>query len=77
MIEFGFENNDTMNDSEIAFITLANKCGKVLANQNLYPHDIFMIAYRYLFSGCKNRGEYKYLVNFLIDDSDMREELLK
>lgn len=77
MIEFGFENSNTMTDSEIAFILLANACGKVLANRDLYPRDIFMIAYRYLFSGCKCRGEYVYLVNFLIENPDYREELLK
>lgn len=77
MIEFGFENSDTMTDSEIAYITLANKCGNVLAYKDLYPHDIFLIAYSYLNNGCRNRSDYEYLVNFLIGNSDMREELLK
>ena len=66
-----------MSDREIAFILLKNGCGKVLANQSLYPQDIFKIAYRYLFEGCKSRGEYEYLVNFLIEIPDTREELLK
>ena len=66
-----------MSDREIAFILLKNACGKVLANQSLYPKDIFKIAYRYLFRGCKSRAEYEYLVNFLIDNTDIREELLK
>lgn len=77
MIEFGFENSNTMTDSEIAYITLANMCGKVLAYNDLYPHDIFLIAYSYLNNGCRNRSDYEYLVNFLIDNTDMREELLK
>ena len=77
MIEFGFKNSDTMTDSEIAYITLANMCGKVLAYNDLYPHDIFLIAYNYLFSGCNSRHEYEYLVNFLIDNPDFRKELLK
>lgn len=77
MIKIEFENSNTMNDSEIAFITLANNCGRVLSNKSLYPNDIFKIAYSYLFSGCRNRSDYEYLVNFLIDDIDMREELLK
>ena len=77
MIEFGFENKDTMTDSEIAFILLANACGKVLAYKDLYPHDIFLIAYSYLNNGCRNRSDYEYLVNFLIENPDMREELLK
>ena len=66
-----------MSDREIAFILLKNGCGKVLANQSLYPHDIFKIAYNYLFGGCKSRGDYVYLVNFLIENSSFRKELLK
>ena len=66
-----------MSDREIAFILLKNACGKVLANQSLYPDDIFKIAYRYLFKGCKSRGEYEYLVNFLIENPTFRKELLK
>ena len=66
-----------MSDREIAFILLKNSCGKVLANKDVYPTDIFKIAYRYLFEGCKSRGKYEYLVNFLIENLDIREELLK
>ena len=66
-----------MSDREIAFILLKNGCGKVLANQSLYPHDIFKIAYNYLFGGCKSRGDYEYLVSFLIENISFREELLK
>ena len=66
-----------MSDREIAFILLKNGCGKVLANQGLYPQDIFKIAYNYLFGGCKSRGDYEYLVNFLIENPSFREELLK
>ena len=66
-----------MSDREIAFILLNNACGKVLANQSLYPQDIFKIAYNYLFGGCKSRGDYEYLVNFLIENLTFRKELLK
>ena len=66
-----------MSDREIAFILLKNGCGKVLANKDLYPTDIFKIAYNYLFGGCKSRGEYEYLVNFLIENQTFRKELLK
>jgi hypothetical protein len=66
-----------LTDREIAFILLANACGKVLANRDIYPRDIFMIAYRYLNTGCKCRGEYVSLVNYLIDNPDFRKELLK
>ena len=69
--------NGETTDRQIAFITLANACGKVLANPSLYPKDIFKIAFRYLFVGCRSRGEYEYLVNFLIEIPDIREELLK
>ena len=77
MIKINFEKEDSINDREFAFITLANACGKVLANSSLYPEDINKIAYRYLFTGCKNRYEYEYLVNFLIDNLTIRKELLK
>ena len=71
MIKINFKKEGTINDRELAFITLANVCGKVLAE------DINGIAYRYLFSGCKSRYEYEYLVNFLIDNTSIRKELLK
>ena len=77
MIKINFEKEGSINDREFAFITLANACGKVLANRNLYPEDINKIAYRYLFNGCKSRYEYEYLVNFLIDNLSIRKELLK
>ena len=66
-----------MSDREIAFIMLANNCGKVLANANLYPKDIFNIACNYLFIGCKSRHDYEYLVTFLFENNWIREELLK
>ena len=77
MIKINFEKEGSINDRELAFITLANACGKVLANRSLYPEDINGIAYRYLFNGCKSRYEYEYLVNFLIDNLTIRKELLK
>ena len=77
MIKINFEKEGSINDRELAFITLANACGKVLANRSLYPEDINKIAYRYLFIGCKSRYEYEYLVNFLIDNLSIRKELLK
>ena len=77
MIKINFNKEGSINDREFAFITLANFCGKVLANRSLYPEDINEIAYRYLFSGCKSRHEYEYLVNFLIDNISTRKELLK
>ena len=69
--------NGELTDRQIAFIILANTCGKVLAYSSLYPKDIFPIAYRYLNNGCKSRKEYEYLVNTLIENTSFREELLK
>ena len=69
--------NGELTDRQIAFFILANTCGKVLAYSSLYPKDIFPIAYRYLYKGCKSREEYEYLVNTLIDNTDFRRELLK
>ena len=68
--------NGEITDRQIAFIILANTCGKVLAYSSLYPKDIFPAAYRYLNNGCKSRKEYEYLVNTLIVYTDFREELL-
>ena len=69
--------NGETTDRQISFITLANSWGKVKAKPSLYPQDIFKIAYNYLFGGCKSRGDYEYLVNFLIENPSFREELLK
>ena len=77
MIKINLDPEKTLNDIQIAYITLANMCGNVLAYKDLYPHDIFLIAYSYLNNGCRNRADYEYLVNFLIENLDMREELLK
>ena len=77
MVKINFEKEGSINDRELAFITLASACGRVLSNRNLYPEDINEIAYRYLFTGCKSRYEYEYLVNFLIDNTSIRKELLK
>lgn len=69
--------NALVDDRYIAFKLLADKCGKVLGYRELYPDDIFWIAYAYINSGCKSRKDYEYLVNFLFENNDWREELLK
>ena len=69
--------NGELTDRQIAFIILANTCGKVLAYRSLYPEVIFPAAYRFLNNGSKSRREYEYLVNTLIDNTDFRKELLK
>ena len=61
-------------DRYIAFKLLADKCGKVLGYRELYPDDIFWIAYSYINGGCKSRKDYEYLVNFLFENNDWRRE---
>ena len=77
MLKIELNEREELSDRQIAFIILANTCGKVLAYSSLYPKDIFPAAYRYLNNGCKSREEYEYLVNTLIDNTDYRKELLK
>ena len=77
MLKIELNEREELSDRQIAFIILANTCGKVLAYSSLYPKDIFPAAYRYLNNDCKSRKEYEYLVNTLIDNIDIREELLK
>ena len=77
MLKIELNEREELSDRQIAFIILANTCGKVLAYSSLYPNDIFPVADRYLNNGCKSRKEYEYLVNTLIDNIDFREELLK
>lgn len=77
MIKIEMVKQEDLTDRGIAFIMLANACGKVLAYESLYPKQIFHIAYRYLNNGCNSRYEYEYLVNTLIENPDFREELLK
>lgn len=64
-------------DRYVAFVLLSRKVGHVLANKELFPRDIFAICCDYVFGGCKNRSDYEYMVNFLIDNEEVREELLK
>ena len=77
MLKIELNEREELSDRQIAFIILANTCGKVLAYSSLYPNDLFPIAYRYLNNGCKSRKEYEYLVNTLIENTSFREELLK
>lgn len=77
MLKVELNKREELSDREIAFILLADACGKVLAYPNLYPKQIFHIAYRYLHNGCNTRYEYEYLVNVLIENIHYRKELLK
>ena len=64
-------------DRYVAFVLLSRKVGHVLGNKELFPTDIFTICYDYVFSGCKSRSDYEYMVNFLFEQEYIREELLK
>lgn len=64
-------------DRYVAFSLLSLKVGHVLANKEIFPSDIFAICYDYVFTGCKSRSDYEYMVNFLFDQEEIREELLK
>ena len=44
MLKIELNEREELSDRQIAFIILANTCGKVLAYSNLYPKDIFPIA---------------------------------
>lgn len=66
-----------MNDKEIAFILLTNTCGRILANREVHPKEIFNIAYDYLFGGCKSRADYEHLVSYCCPNPTFRKELLK
>lgn len=67
-----------MSDERFAmFVILSRKVGQVLAYNNLYPPDIVTICYDYVTTGCKSRNDYEYMVDFLVENKDVREELLK
>ena len=77
MLKVELNEREELSDREIAFILLADACGKVLAYPSLYPKQILHIARRYLNNGGNTMYEYDYLVNTLIDNPDFRRELLK
>ena len=50
MLKIELNEREELSDREIAFILLADACGKVLAYPSLYPKQIFHIAYRSYFT---------------------------
>ena len=64
-------------DRYVAFVLLSRKVGHVLGNKEIFPTDIITICFDYVFKGCKSRSDYEYMVNFLFEQEDIREELLK
>lgn len=64
-----------LSNRQIAVIMLVKKAGEILSNRDSCPEDIFNIAYDYLFLGCKCREDYIKLVNYCIEDEDIRRDL--
>ena len=80
--EFGMCNNkafnteqETLSNRDVAVIVLVKEVGEILSNRDSHPKDIFNIAYDYLFLGCKCREDYIKLVNYCIEDEDIRRDL--
>ena len=73
MIKINFEKEGSINDRELAFITLANACGKVLANRNLYPEDIKILKR----ANFKTDEIIDHIKNFRDYSSDNTEEYKK
>lgn len=81
--EFGMANNkafnteqETLSNRDVAVIMLVKEVGEILSNRDLCPEDIFNIAYDYLFLGCKCREDYVRLVNYCIEDENIRRDLI-
>ena len=66
---------ERLSNRDVAVIMLVEKVGEILSNRDSHPKDIFNIAYDYLFLGCKCREDYIKLVNYCIEDKDMRRDL--
>ena len=66
---------ETLSNRDVAFIMLVKEVGEILSNRDSHPEDIFDKAYDYLFSGCKCREDYVRLVNYCIEDEDIRRDL--
>ena len=80
--KFGMINNKvfdreqiTLTNRNIANILLVEKVGEILSNRDSHPKDVFDIAYDYTFHGCKSKEDYNRLVNYCIEDEDMRRDL--
>ena len=80
--EFGTANNkafnteqQTLSNRDVAVIMLVKKVGEILSNRDSCPEDVFNIAYDYLFLGCKCREDYIKLVNYCIEDENIRRDL--
>ena len=61
MLKIELNEREELSDREIAFILLADVCGKVLAYPSLYPKQILHIARRYLTNGGKTMSACTFL----------------
>lgn len=66
---------ERLSNRDIAVIMLVKEAGEILSNRDSCPEDIFNIAYDYLFLGCKDREDYVRLVDYCIEDEDIRRDL--
>lgn len=66
---------ETLSNRDVAVIMLVKKVGEILSDRDSHPEDIFDKAYDYLFLGCKSREDYIKLVNYCIEDKNIRRDL--
>ena len=66
---------ERLSNRDVAVIMLVEKVGEILSNRDSHPKDVFDKAYDYLFLGCKCKEDYNRLVNYCIEDEDMRRDL--
>lgn len=67
---------ETLSNRDVAVTMLVKEVGEILSNRDSHPEDIFYKAYDYLFLGCKCREDYVRLVNYCIEDEDIRRDLI-
>ena len=66
---------ETLSNRDVAVIMLVKKVGEILSSRDSHPEDVFDKAYDYLFSGCKCREDYIRLVNYCMEDENIRRDL--
>ena len=67
---------ERLSNRDVAVIELVKKVGEILSDRDSHPKDVFGKAYDYLFLGCKCKEDYNRLVNYCIEDEDMRRDLI-
>lgn len=76
MIYKVFDNSKQhLDNHDIARILLTNAMGKAIANPEKHPSDIYAMTWHYLKDGQIARQHYVTLVNYYIEDEDIRRDL--